>query len=65
MGAFIDISLPVGGIIITLLRFFQVAILLSNNYIDISCSIHRFGIHLHFVMEENNRCREIENHKKQ
>ena len=60
MGSIIDIALPVGGIIVTLFRFIQVGILLDNNYLDLSCSVYRFGVHLHFVMEENNRCREIE-----
>jgi len=65
MGKLIDIALPVGGIIVTLLRFFQLSILTNNNFLDFSVSVHRFGIHLHFVMEDNNRCLEIENHKKQ
>jgi len=64
MGRVLDITLPVGGIYITLFRFIQVGILLDNTFLDLSCSVYRFGVHLHFVMEENNRCREIENHKR-
>jgi len=60
VGKLIDIALPQGGIIITLLRFIQFGILTSNEFLDLNMSIYRIGLHLHFVLEKENRCREIE-----
>lgn len=65
MGALIDIAFPVGGFCVTLLRVFQFGFVVDNDWIDFNVSLHRFGIHVHFVMEDNNRCLEIENHRKQ
>jgi hypothetical protein len=59
MGKLIDIALPQGGIIITLFRFIQFAILTGNEFLDLNMSIYKLGIHLHFVLEKENRCREI------
>ncbi len=60
MGKVLDIAFPIGGVIITLFRFFQIGILTDNNFIDFNISVYKLGIHLHLVYEEDNRCREIE-----
>lgn len=65
MGWLIDIAFPVRGFCVTLLRIFQFGFVLDNEWIDFNVSFYRFGIHVHFVMEDNNRCLEIENHRKQ
>ena len=58
MGKFIDIALPQGGIIITLFRLIQFGILTSNEFVDLNMSVYKLGLHLHFVLEKENRCRE-------
>ena len=59
MGKLLDIAFPVGGIIITIFRIVQFGVLTNNNFLDINCSVYKLGFHIHFVMEDKNRCREI------
>ena len=59
MGRILDIVFPVGGLYVTLFRVFRFGFVLDNDWIDFNVSLHRFGIHVHFVMEDSNRCLEI------
>ncbi|MAG26948.1 hypothetical protein CMI47_15525 [Candidatus Pacearchaeota archaeon] len=63
MGRILDIAFPQTGMIITIFRFLQFAVLFDNNFVDFSFSIWKAGIHLHLVYEERNRCLEIVKHK--
>ena len=65
---FVHISLPhdddYRGAYITLFNVFQFGVLVDNTFIDLSMSFWKLGIHLHFVIEEENRCLEIRRDKK-
>jgi hypothetical protein len=65
---FVHISLPHGedyrGAFITLFNVFQFGVIVDNLFVDLSISLWKLGIHLHFVIEEENRCLEIRRDKK-
>jgi len=65
---FVHISLPYGeeyrGAFITLFNIFQIGVVVDNGFVDLSISFWKLGIHLHFVIEEENRCLEIRKDKK-
>ena len=64
MGAFLDICFPVGGIVITFLRFLQLGIVVHEDGVVFLFNVYCFGTELHLIMEDRNRCLEIENHKR-
>tara|TARA_R100000306_G_C4321136_1_gene115218 strand:+ start:50 stop:274 length:225 start_codon:yes stop_codon:yes gene_type:complete len=65
---FVHISLPHGddyrGVFLTLFNVFQLGVVVDNLFVDLSMSLWKLGIHLHFVIEEENRCLEIRKDKK-
>ena len=65
---FVHISLPNGddyrGGFLTLFNVFQLGVVVDNLFVDLSISLWKLGIHLHFVIEEENRCLEIRKDKK-
>ena len=65
---FVHISLPYGddyrGAFITLFNIFQFGVVVDNGFVDLSLSLWKLGVHLHFVIEEENRCLDIRKSKK-
>ena len=55
------------GMYMTFFNFvrFGVVVMFSNNStdVDISLSIWKLGTHIHFTLNKENLCRDVENHK--